>query len=153
MIQVNKVGHVVLNSRDVETSVKFYTEALGMEVVSFRSERPSAFLSFGTQHHDIALFQASEGAEQGQLGLNHIALQIEGGVQELKALHQRLLDIGVQVDRISDHGITQSVYFFDPDGNRLEIFCEMMEQAAAKSYLQNRGGKAKLQNLEVASTG
>ena len=152
MVRVNKVGHVVLNTRDVEASVKFYTEALGMEVVSFRSERPAAFLSFGTQHHDIALFQASEGAERGQLGVNHIALQIEGGVEELKALHQKLLDCGAQVDRTSDHGITQSVYFFDPDGNRLEIFCEMMEQAEARSYLRDRGGTARPVTLEGTPT-
>ena len=76
MPRINKVGHVVLNVKDVETSVKFYTEALGMEVMRLR-ESSAAFLSFGTQHHDIALFKAPEGAEMGNLGLNHIAFQIE----------------------------------------------------------------------------
>ena len=57
MPRINKVGHVVLNVKDVETSVKFYTEALGMEVMRLR-ESSAAFLSFGTQHHDIALFKA-----------------------------------------------------------------------------------------------
>src|ERR1043166_3323444 len=75
MARINKVGHVVLNVQDVETSVKFYTEALGMEVMRLR-EGNAAFLSFGTQHHDIALFKATEGAEMGKLGLNHIAFQI-----------------------------------------------------------------------------
>ena len=59
MPRINKVGHVVLNVKDVETSVKFYTEALGMEVMRLR-ENSAAFLSFGTQHHDIALFKAPE---------------------------------------------------------------------------------------------
>ena len=44
MPRINKVGHVVLNVKDVETSVKFYTEALGMEVMRLR-ESSAAFLS------------------------------------------------------------------------------------------------------------
>jgi hypothetical protein len=36
----------------------------------------------------------------------------------------------------ADHVLTKSVYVFDPDGNRLELFCQSMEMAAAKHYLQ-----------------
>jgi hypothetical protein len=36
----------------------------------------------------------------------------------------------------ADHVLTKSVYVFDPDGNRLELFCASMEMAAAKHYLQ-----------------
>jgi catechol-2,3-dioxygenase len=36
----------------------------------------------------------------------------------------------------ADHAVSKSVYVFDPDGNRLEIFCASMEMAAAKHYLQ-----------------
>ncbi len=44
-----------------------------------------------------------------------------------------------------------AVIFFDPDGNRLEIFCESMEMAAAKNYLQTTYDLSKLMaplNLE-----
>lgn len=140
MTKVNKVGHVVLSVRDPEQSAKFYADALGMEIVSSNTERRSAFLSFGTQHHDIALFAAPEGAEKGNLGLNHIALQIEGGVDELQELHQKLVDMGVKIDRLSEHGITTSVYFFDPDENRIEIFCEMMDTKEGLEYMRQRDG-------------
>ena len=53
-------------------------------------------------------------------------MQIEGGEEELKVLYGRLLNAGARIDHTTDHGLTRSVYFFDPDGNRLEIFCEMM---------------------------
>jgi catechol-2,3-dioxygenase len=66
MASINKVGHVVLNVADVATSVAFYTQVLGMEVMRLR-EGSAAFLSFGTQHHDIALFKAPEGAAMGGL--------------------------------------------------------------------------------------
>ena len=139
MAKVNRVGHVVLNVRDAEASMKFYTEALGMEAMTFTPGR-SAFLSFGKQHHDIALFQTKEEATKGSLGLNHIAFQIEGSDDELDVLHQHLLAKGVKVDHnrgiSTDHGITHSVYFFDPDGNRLEIFCETMTPEKGMEYMR-----------------
>ncbi len=149
MPRVNKVGHVVLNVKDVEESIKFYTDALGMELMSHNTDRHMAFLSFGTQHHDIALFRAPVGAEQGVLGLNHIAMQIEGGEDELKQLYGRLLNAGAHIDHTTDHQLTRSVYFFDPDGNRLEIFCEMMTEEESRNYMRETGGTAKPLELEA----
>ena len=125
MARVNKVAHVVLSVRDVMmTSVDFYTKALGLEVVDLKESHRAAFLSFGKQHHDIALFAAPEGAERGGVGLSHIAFQIEGGLPELAELKGRLEEMGASISRTTDHTITKSVYFTDPDGNELEIFAE-----------------------------
>jgi catechol 2,3-dioxygenase len=135
MARINKVGHVVLNVKDVAASVKFYTEALGMEVMRLR-EGNAAFLSFGTQHHDIALFKAPEDAEMGKRGLNHIAFQVDGGETELRQMYGRLVQHGAKVDYTTDHGMTHSVYFFDPDGNRLEIFCDVMDPESGMQYMR-----------------
>ncbi|MGH8058901.1 MAG: VOC family protein [Candidatus Entotheonellia bacterium] len=134
MARINKVGHVVLNVKDVDASVEFYRDAMGMEVM--RHNEGAAFMSFGTQHHDIALFKAPEGAEKGKVGLNHIAFQIQGGETELRQLYGRLLQHGAKVDHTTAHGATHSIYFFDPDGNRLEIFCEMMDPEAGMKYMR-----------------
>ncbi len=151
MAEINKVAHVVLNVEDVEASTRFYADALGMEVVVHRAERRMAFLSFGAQHHDIALFGAPEGAQRGALGLHHIAFQIDGGLEELTALYQRLLGQGFEVEDIVDRGITKSLHLRDPDGNRLELFCEVMDAEAAKQYLRgNRGGSMPLSLEETA---
>ena len=128
MAKVNKVGHLVLSVKDVMASVKFYTEVLDMEAVDVKENHKVAFLSFGVQHHDIALFEAPEGAERGDIGLNHFAMQIEGGIPELKELHQRLQDNGVTITGAIDHTITKSVYFLDPDGNQLEVFAEGFDE-------------------------
>jgi catechol 2,3-dioxygenase-like lactoylglutathione lyase family enzyme len=45
MAKINKVGHVVLNVSDLDTSLAFYTAALGMEVMAHNTERHMAFLS------------------------------------------------------------------------------------------------------------
>ena len=148
MTEINKVAHVVLNVADVEASMRFYADALGMEIVAHRAERQMAFLSFGAQHHDIALFGAPEGAKRGELGLNHIAMQIEGGEQELKELYGRLVTHGVKIDSTTDHGLTHSVYFFDPDGNRLEIFCETMDPEEGRQTMRSTRGTAKPLEIE-----
>ena len=126
MARINKVAHVVLAVSDVERSKVFYRDVLGMELISDRpNQGPSAFLSFGTQHHDIALFEAADGAQRGALGLVHIALQVDGGPADLKEMMERVGAAGVELTNPVTHGITNSVYFSDPDGNTLEIYCEV----------------------------
>ena len=152
MAKIRRLQHAVFNCRDVEASVKFYTEALGMEVVSYDRERKMAFLSFDAEHHNIALFQFPTEAprlEPNRVGLNHLALEVEGGEAELRALHARLQALGVPIDRLTDHVMTRSVYFFDPDGNRLEIFADLMPEDG-KQWLHEHGGVAKPWALEPA---
>src|SRR5215831_11558013 len=144
MAKINKVGHVVLGCRDPQTSIKFYTENLGMELVQFNQDLQMAFFSFGEQHHDIAVIKVPDDQPVGSTGLTHTALQIEGGEAELRELYQRLKDHRVKVDSTADHFVTESVYVFDPDGNRLELFCASMEMAAAKHYLQITHDRSKL---------
>ena len=129
MSKPKRVGHLVLNVRDVEASTKFYTEILGFEIAV---ERPNmTFLTCGKIHHDLALFKAAEDAppvSEGQVGLNHFAVQIED-LDALKETYQRLKENGVPVDNTIDHGMTQSVYFHDPDGIRIEFFCNSTSTA------------------------
>src|SRR5215471_8317791 len=154
MAKIKKVGHVVLGVRDPQRSIKFYTEVLGMELVNVLEEMHMAFFSFGEREHDIAVIKVPEDQPVGSAGLTHTALQIEGGEAELRELYHRLKDQGVAVDFTADHGPTKSVYVFDPDGNRLELFCQSMEMAAAKHYLQTTHDRSKLMaplNLEPAT--
>ena len=149
MTRVKRIGHVVLNVRDTEASTRFYTEALGMEVAAFNDKIQMAFLTFGSQHHDIALLQAPDGVEPSVLGLNHIALEIEGGEEELRRLYGRLINMGTRIEDPIDHGISRSVYFFDPDGNRLEIYYDALEGQEARDYLRDaHGGPYRSMELE-----
>jgi catechol 2,3-dioxygenase-like lactoylglutathione lyase family enzyme len=153
MARINKVGHVVLGCRDPQTSITFYTEILGMELVNFNPELQMAFFSFGEQHHDIAVIKVPEDQAVGSTGLSHTALQIAGGEAELRELYQHLKAHGVRVEFTAEHFLTKSVYFFDPDGNRLEIFCESMAMAAAKQYLHEaRELSALMQPLDLEPT-
>ena len=140
MATIKRVGHVVLYVSDVQAAVDFYRDALGMEVVRHDPDRGMAFMSFGTQHHDIGLFKVRGEETRGNLGLGHVALVIEGGMEELEALHAQLASHGANIRSLTDHGMTKSVYFEDPDGNRLEIYCDTMTAEEGKRFLGERSG-------------
>lgn len=128
MIQARRLGHVVLKVRDARRSKEFYTRALGLKVAHEDLEHGAVFLSFGTQHHDLALFQLATGEAPAatQPGLHHTAWQL-GSFEELQAAHRELRQVGIPIESTVGHNVTRSVYFHDPDGNRVELYCDMVE--------------------------
>jgi catechol 2,3-dioxygenase len=128
MIKARKLGHIVLKVRDAVKSKDFYMRALGLKLAHEDLERGAVFLSFGTQHHDLALFQLATGEtpEATQPGLHHSAWQL-GSFEELQAAYRELRELGIPVDSTIEHNVTRSVYFHDPDGNRVELYCVMVE--------------------------
>jgi catechol 2,3-dioxygenase len=137
MASIKKVGHVVLGVRDPQRSIDFYTQSLGMELVTQLDQMGMAFFSFGERDHDIAVVKVPDDQPVGSSGLAHTALEIEGGEAQLRELYERLKSKGVAVEFTADHVLTKSVYFLDPDGNRLEIFSQEMAAPSAKEYLHN----------------
>ncbi len=95
-----------------------------METVIAPQGVPGAFLSFGASDHDIALFQARDVQRLGEQDLNHIALEIDGDPEALRAFRNHFLERGVTITGTVDHGISYGLYFLDPDGHQLEVFCE-----------------------------
>ena len=75
MIQARKLGHVVLKVRDARKSKEFYERALGLRVAHEDYDHGAVFLSFGRQHHDLALFEVATGdaAAATAPGLHHTA--------------------------------------------------------------------------------
>ena len=128
MIQARKLGHVVLRVRDAARSRDFYTRALGLQVAHEDLERGTVFLSFGREHHELALFQLAtdEVAGENRAGLHHMAWQL-GSFEELQDAYRELKAIGIPIESTIEHNVTRSIYFPDPDGNRVELYCDMVE--------------------------
>lgn len=134
---VQKIAHVALWVSDPKASSEWYARVLGTQVTA--TPPIGYFLSFGKNHHDIALLQAPDGAKQGGLGLNHFAMQIEGDLETLGRLYGTLLEKRVEVHRVVDHGVGKGIYFYDPDGNRLEFFLDEAPGAAGVKLFNEVG--------------
>jgi catechol 2,3-dioxygenase len=125
---IQRTGHVAIRVRDLEVAKRFYGDILGMKL-GMEIPGQGLFFRFNNYHHDLAVFKAREGAEpasKNHAGIAHIAL-VADGFETVLAMYRRLREHGVPVVRTIDHGATKSVYFTDPDGIELEIYCEVPE--------------------------
>ena len=128
-----RLGHVVLRVRSLAVSVPFYTQVLGLREMA-RLDGPQrdivggelAFLSFGSNHHDVALFESPEArpADPQCAGLAHLALRIGDSIETLRAFHAHLRELGVALAQSRDHEVSQSLYLRDPDGLMVEVYVD-----------------------------
>lgn len=143
MIQLKRIGHVLLRVADVEKSKAFYTGLLGFRVVEEDPEHGGVFMTLGEQGHTLDLVptdapELDPRPAQHRVGVHHIAFQVDS-YEALKDAYFTLQDSGVGIDRAMDHVSQQSVYFYDPDGNRLEIYYELPN--APELFRQGRGDR------------
>ena len=121
------LGHVVFYVRDLERSVKFYTEVVGLGLKGRIFDARAALLSGGSTHHELLLIQVGDarGPMQGKrIGLYHVGWKIGESIDELRTLYNRILELGYGIDGLSDHTISQSIYLRDPDGNEVELYVD-----------------------------
>ena len=149
MIQARKLGHVVLKVRDAQKSKEFYIRVLGLKVANDAQDRGAVLLSFGTQHHDLALFQLATGEapDLAQPGLHHTAWQL-GSFEELQAAYRELGKLGIPVESAIEHNVTRSIYFHDPDGNRVELYCDTFADGGFEA-MRTLGPKRDVMDIET----
>ncbi|MBK7141073.1 MAG: VOC family protein [bacterium] len=120
------IGHVHLKVADLDRAIKFYTDTLGFEVVA-RMGNAAAFLSAGGYHHHIGLnvWESKNGSPppRGSTGLYHFAILLPSR-QALATTLLRVLESGWAIDGAADHGVSEAIYFRDPDNNGIEIYCD-----------------------------
>jgi glyoxylase I family protein len=133
-INVTELDHIVLNVNDIDCSLKFYTEVLGLQgerVDEFRAGKvgfPSVRINSGTI---IDLFPRKEVSRVLPVGknngnLNHFCLVV--GANDFTGIVDYLKENNISVregpvSRWGARGRATSVYFLDPDGNEIEIRC------------------------------
>jgi catechol 2,3-dioxygenase len=137
--KVKRVGHLVLRVKDVERSRRFFENVLGFPVVA-QNERGMVFFSTDVKdnHHMLALMPGkpdAPGPTPDQIGMQHVSFEL-GSFAELQDAWRVLNENGVPIDHTVYHGITKSIYFYDPDGNRLEVYCNVPPEEYRKSVSQ-----------------
>jgi catechol 2,3-dioxygenase len=124
---MTNLGHVVFYVRDLERSLKFYTDAVGLTLSGKIFNDRAALLTGGSTHHELLLIQVGEaqGPMHGKrIGLYHVGWKVGESLEELKALYKRILELGYDIDGLSNHTISQSIYLRDPDGNEVELYVD-----------------------------
>jgi catechol 2,3-dioxygenase-like lactoylglutathione lyase family enzyme len=151
-MSVKRIHHVAYRCRDTKQTVEFYRDMLGMEfklaiaedkVPSTGADDPymHVFLDAG-MGNVLAFFELPTQPEMDRdqntpTWVQHIAFEVES-FDELMKQKEKLQAAGIDVLGPTDHGIFDSIYFFDPNGHRLELAA-------------NKGTEEQLQQLNLVA--
>lgn len=132
-----KFAHVVYQTRRYDEMIAWYQTVFEAEVV--HQDPALAFLTYDDEHHRFAFANLSlmkpEGerlGERGDIGVNHVAYTY-ADAGDLMKTYARLKAAGIMPYWPVHHGIALSLYYKDPDGNRMELQadCGTVEEANA----------------------
>jgi catechol-2,3-dioxygenase len=146
-----KLSHIVLQTNRRREMINWYCTVLGAEIL-YEAERIS-FISYDDEHHRVAFLDpgplndkvAAEGKTAragGEVGLHHVAftfdpLDLADHYEELKAQ-------GIRPHRCVNHGMTTSMYYYDPDRNQVELLFDNFYTAReGREYMKSRSASDK----------
>ena len=148
-VPIRQLHHFAWRCRDAEETRRFYEDLLGLPLVHvIRNERvpstgdndPHLHLFFELDDGScIAFFdlgdgQMAEPSPNTPAWVNHLALRVDS-LETLAAARERLTQAGVKVLGPVDHGgYVHSIYFFDPNGIRLELTAQIATEAMLAGY-------------------
>jgi catechol 2,3-dioxygenase-like lactoylglutathione lyase family enzyme len=134
-MKLQRIHHVAYRCRDARQTVEFYQRVLGMDFVLAIAEDivPSTgapdpymhvFLDAG-MGNVLAFFELPNSPEMGRDAntpewVQHIAFEVDS-IETLREVKRRAEAEGLSVIGPTDHGIFRSIYFFDPNGHRIEL--------------------------------
>src|ERR1051325_1551669 len=124
MIKILGIDHVAVNVRNIDKAVEFYTKVIGLKITEREPSKPGVeyFLDCGPSL--IGIIQAKDldsnhlFTNEG-LGANHFSFRIPA--QDFDAMIKRLEQNHVKIEFAKKRDKSWSLYFYDLDGNKLEI--------------------------------
>lgn len=125
---VRELGHVSLYVRDLEASIRFYRDLLGLRDNGRGKGGRIAFLSAGRHHHDLSIEIArteAPPAPKGAPGLYHIAFQVGTTGAELEAARRWVESHGLEPFGEVAGGDSPSFSVRDPDGHQIELYVDL----------------------------
>ena len=124
MIEVSGIDHVAVSVSDLERSLKFYTEVLGLKLSEREHQKPGSeyFLDCGTSL--VGLIQGDKDGDKhllqdAGLGGNHFSFRVE--TREFDRIVEEVKSQNIPITFYKKREKSWSLYFLDPDGNKLEI--------------------------------
>ena len=145
-MKIERIHHVAYRCRDAKETVEWYRKYLNMEFVlaiaedhvpSTKAPDPYMHLFLDAGNGNVlAFFEIPNSPPMGRdpntpTWVQHIAFKVDS-VQVLQDTQARLEAAGIEVIGITDHTIFKSIYFFDPNGHRLELAADTATPAQMK---------------------
>jgi len=143
-MKIEKIHHVAYRCRDAKETVEWYGAMLKMDfVLAIAEDRVPSTGAFDPYMHVfldagmgnvLAFFELPNQPEMGRdphtpAWVQHIAFRVRDRAT-LLAFKDHLAANGVEVLGVTDHGMFHSIYFFDPNGHRVELACPDPEEEA-----------------------
>lgn len=138
-MKLNRIHHVAYRCKDAKATVEWYTKHMNMDFVLAIAEDlvPSTkapdpymhvFLDAG-EGNVLAFFELPNSPAMGRDTntpdwVQHIAFKVDD-IAALEAAKAQLQTAGIEVVGPTNHTIFKSIYFFDPNGHRLELACDV----------------------------
>lgn len=157
-MQVRKIHHAAYRCNDARETVDWYQRHLGMSyVLAFAEDHVPSTHAFDPYMHVfldagngnvLAFFELPNQPSMGRdentpAWVQHIAFEVDSR-EALVEAKERLEEAGIDVVGITNHTLFHSIYFFDPNGHRLELAWNDPEGALAAKRL----GEVKWDMLE-----
>lgn len=153
---ISGLHHFAYKCRDAEETRHFYEDILGLPL--FHYIRKDVVPSTGEYCPYVHIFfrmldgsclaffdlgdnQVSEPSPNTPAWVNHIALGV-ATIADLEAMKTRLEAHGIEVLGVTDHRVFQSIYFFDPNGIRLELCAQLASNT--QMFEEKKGVREKL---------
>ena len=149
MLKIEKIHHVAYRCRDAKETVEWYRRMLNMDFVLAIAEdqvpstkEPDPYMHIFLDAGDgnvLAFFELPTKPEMGRdpntpPWVQHIAFKVKDRAT-LEAYRVHLEKNGVPVLGVTDHGAFHSIYFFDPNGHRIELACPDPDEEAIMKRL------------------
>jgi catechol 2,3-dioxygenase-like lactoylglutathione lyase family enzyme len=124
------VSHFEIRARDQKVMERFYTEIMGF-IVSDRglltagpaAGRELIFLSHSPEEHHQIVLIPSDATESSGGGIGHVAFRVDS-LDEVRRVYEKVRMLPHAKPEPVSHGNTWSVYFRDPEDNRIEVFTQ-----------------------------
>lgn len=124
---IAELGHVGLMVNDLDRMRTFYTDVLGLTVTDEDAEAGLVFMSARpeVEHHEFLLARGRDTAE-GTKHIQQISFRVDS-LESLVEFHRILSDPshGAEIQQEVTHGNAYGIYFWDPEGNRIEVYLRL----------------------------
>lgn len=122
MGRISGLSHVGVFVKDLEKMTQFYCGTLGL-TESHRNEDRMVFLTadIAREDHEVVLVRGRDGDSKI---IQQLSFRV-GSVEDVRAFYQTFKRLKVPIQQTVSHGAGVSCYFYDPEGNRIEVFADV----------------------------